>query len=42
MCKTFKPGEPLGSESIMTLAGILYFIVGIGKIELAPESFFLS
>jgi hypothetical protein len=40
MCKTFKPVEPLGSESIMTLADILYFNVGIGMIELAPDSFF--
>jgi hypothetical protein len=40
MCKTFKPDEPLGSESVMTLADILYFYVGIGMIELAPESFF--
>jgi hypothetical protein len=40
MCKTFKPDEPL-SESTMTLADILvYFNVGIGMIELAPESFF--
>jgi hypothetical protein len=42
MCKTFKPDEPLGSESVMTLADILYFHVGIGMIELAPESFFDS
>jgi hypothetical protein len=40
MCKTFKPDKPLGSESVMTLADILYFNVGIGMIELVPQSFF--
>jgi hypothetical protein len=39
MCKTFNPDEPLRSENVMTVAGILYFHVGIGMIELAPESF---
>jgi hypothetical protein len=40
MCEIFKPDESLGSESIMTLADILYDNVGIGMIELVPESFF--
>jgi hypothetical protein len=41
MCKTFKPNEPLGSESVMTLPDILYVNVVIGMIELAPESFLI-